>query len=158
MPYDYGVPEGKDGLLPWSWAEERLKAADNLWFSTTRPDGRPHAMPAWGVWLDGALYFEGSPATRRLSHLAKHANLSVHLEDALKVVILEGVAEAVPDPPRSLAERLAEMFTAKYGGEPWNYRPEPTQWDAGGLWLMRPRVAFGWTSFPADTTRWHFDS
>ena len=58
MPEGYGVKPGEGDLLPWSWAEERLTAADNFWFSTARPDGRPHAMPAWGVWLDGGLYFE----------------------------------------------------------------------------------------------------
>ncbi|MPZ48102.1 MAG: pyridoxamine 5'-phosphate oxidase [Dehalococcoidia bacterium] len=156
MPKGYGVPDDDSGLLPWSWAEERLTAADNFWFSTTRPDGRPHAMPAWGAWLDGALYFEGSPETRRARNLAGNPNLSIHLENAVEVVILEGVAEDVPKPPRGLSERLSQIFTAKYGGPPWEYKPEPTQWDDGGLWLMRPRVAFGWSSFPTDTTRWRF--
>ena len=52
MPAGYGVPESDEGLLPWSWAVERLESARNYWFGTTRPDGRPHAMPAWAVWLD----------------------------------------------------------------------------------------------------------
>ena len=28
---------------------------------------------------------------------------------------------------------------------------------AGGLWELRPRVAFGWRTFPDTTTRWRFD-
>lgn len=154
MPPDYFLP-GEFALLPWSWAEERLTKADNFWFSTTRPDGRPHAMPAWGVWLDGTLYFEGSPETRRARNIAANPNVSVHLESASEVVILEGEALPVGRPERSLAVRLAEIFTAKYS-QRWDYRPSPEQWDEGGLWRLRPRIAFAWSDFPRDTTRWRF--
>jgi nitroimidazol reductase NimA-like FMN-containing flavoprotein (pyridoxamine 5'-phosphate oxidase superfamily) len=123
MPDGYGVPETDEGLLPWSWATRRLEAALNYWLGTTRPDGRPHAMPAWAVWLDDALYLEGSPATRRARNLAKNPEMVVHLESGDEVVIL----------------------------------PAPDQWDQGGLWVMRPRVAFGWSEFPRDVTRWSFN-
>jgi hypothetical protein len=157
MPSGYGVPETDDGLLPWSWAVERLEPALNYWFGTTRPDGRPHAMPAWGVWLDGALYFEGSPATRRARNLAGNPAVSVHLESGDEVLILEGEAHAAGKPERQLAERLADAFGAKYGETKWQYRPAPDQWDRGGLWRLEPRVAFGWSDFPRDVTRWLFE-
>lgn len=156
MPDGYGVPEDDEGLLPWSWAVQRLEEARNYWFSTTRPDGRPHAMPAWAVWLDGALYFEGSPLTRRALNLAANPAIAVHLESGDQVVILEGEARPASPPPRALAERLAAAFTAKYAAS-HDYRPSPDQWDEGGLSVLRPRVAMGWTEFPKTTTRWHFD-
>jgi hypothetical protein len=156
LPEGYGTPDTDEGLLPWSWAVERLEKAANFWFSTTRPDGRPHAMPAWGAWVDGALYFEGSPETRRARNIAVNPEVVIHLESGNEVVIVEGRVEGASPPDRPLAERLAAIFAAKYGGPPWEYRPGPDQWDGGGLWLMRPRLAFGWSNFPADTTRWHF--
>lgn len=56
-------------LLPWSWAECRLLEARNYWIATTRPDGRPHTRPVWGVWEDGAFYFStGSLAAENLRH------------------------------------------------------------------------------------------
>jgi nitroimidazol reductase NimA-like FMN-containing flavoprotein (pyridoxamine 5'-phosphate oxidase superfamily) len=155
MPAGYGVPEGDEGMLDWRWAVERLEQARNYWFSTTRPDGRPHAMPAWAVWLDGELYFEGSPLTRRARNLAANPAVVVHLESGDEVVILEGASREVGQPDRALAERLAAGFTAKYA-ETHDYRPTPEQWDRGGLYAMRPRVAFGWSEFPATTTRWRF--
>ena len=158
MPQGYGVPETDDGVLDWSWAVERLESALNYWFATTRPDGQPHAMPAWAVWLDDALYFEGSPLTRRARNLAENPELVVHLESGDEVVILEGRSEEVGKPERALAERLAAEFTRKYGDTRWEYRPPPEQWDEGGLWRMRPRAAFGWSAFPTDTTRWRFES
>jgi nitroimidazol reductase NimA-like FMN-containing flavoprotein (pyridoxamine 5'-phosphate oxidase superfamily) len=155
MPAGYGVPETDDGLLEWSWATERLEAARNYWFSTSRPDGRPHAMPAWAVWLDGALYFEGSPLTRRARNLAANPAVVVHLESGDEVVILEGEARDAAKPERELAGRLAAAFAAKYA-KTHDYRPTPEQWDRGGLWVLRPRVAFGWSEFPGSTTRWRF--
>ncbi|MDQ6675132.1 MAG: pyridoxamine 5'-phosphate oxidase family protein [Chloroflexota bacterium] len=92
LPKGYGVPEAEEGMQTWSWAVERLESALNYWFSTTRPDGRPHAMPAWAVWVDHALYFDGSPETRRSRNLAVNPAIAVHLESGDQVVILEGEA------------------------------------------------------------------
>src|SRR6266540_4147471 len=144
MPDGYGVPENDEGLVPWSWAVERLEKAGNYWFSTTRPDGRPHAMPAWAVWLDGTLYFEGSPETRRGRNLAANPEIVVHLESGDEVVILEGRTHEASPPDRVLAERLVAGFTTKYA-ESHGYRPTVDQWDKGGLWSLRPRVAFAWS-------------
>ncbi len=155
MPEGYGVPEDDEGLVPWSWAVERLERARNYWFSTTRPDGRPHAMPAWAAWLDGALYFDGSPETRRGRNLAANPAIVIHLESGDEVVILEGETRETGRPSRALAEALVAAFSAKYGPT-HDYRPSPDQWDGGGLWVMRPRVAFGWSEFPKGVTRWRF--
>ena len=47
MPQGYGVPETDEGLLTGVGRPSGSKPALNYWFATTRPDGRPHAMPAW---------------------------------------------------------------------------------------------------------------
>ena len=151
LPKDYGVPDSDEGTLPWSWAVERLERAVNYWFSTTRPDGRPHAMPAWAVWLDDAVYFDGSPETRRGKNLAQNPAIVIHLESGDEVVVLEGEAHLVGKPDRAFAERLAAALGAKYGPK---YVPEPDTWDQGGLYVMRPTVAFGWNEFPTALTRW----
>ena len=153
MPADYGVPTDDATLLPWSWAVQRLTAARNYWFSTTRSDGRPHVMPAWAVWIDDALYFDGSPETRRMRNLVANPALAVHLESGDDVVIVEGQSREVGRPEGAFAERLAAAFAAKYGPT-HDYKPSPDQWNEGGLWVLRPRVAFGWDNFPKTITRW----
>lgn len=153
MPNGYGVPDHDDGMLDWSWAVDRLAAAKSYWFSTTRPDGRPHAMPAWGAWVDGALYFDSSPETRRGRNLAQNPAIAIHLESGDEVVIIEGTADYMGKPERGLAERLAAALGAKYGP---TYVPSPDTWDEGGLWVLRPTVAFGWTEFPKNVTRWRW--
>ena len=40
----YGISEASEGILPWSWAEERLANSRNYYLATARRDGRPHLM------------------------------------------------------------------------------------------------------------------
>src|SRR5262245_4710025 len=92
-PPTYKFPTTADALLPWSHALERLERARSYWLATTRPDGRAHVTPLWGVWVDNALYFDGLPATQWARNLARNASAAVHLESGDDVVILEGVVD-----------------------------------------------------------------
>jgi hypothetical protein len=162
VPKGYGMPEDEAGLLPWSWAENELVRASNYWIISIRPDDRPHASPVWGVWLDGTLYFDGSEQTRRMRNIAAKPEIVVHLESGDEVVVLEGRAGPVPPPPeRALTEKLSALYSEKYASH--NYKPQPDQWDSGGLYAMRPHTALGWTFrkgevFGATYTRWRFPS
>jgi hypothetical protein len=155
MPEGYGVPKSDAGLLPWSWAQERLEQALLYWVMTVRPDGRPHATPIWGAWVEDRFYFEGGPDTRRGRNLAANPAVGVHIERGDDVVIIEGMAEEITRPDPALAARLVAAFGAKY--EPkYNYRPDPALWDGGGLYVVRPRVVLAWGEFPRTVTRWRF--
>ena len=79
MPTTYGIATQSGGTLPWSWAEEQLRAARNYWVCSTRPDGRPHAMPVWGLWLDGAVLFSTDPSSRKGRNLTANPAAVVHL-------------------------------------------------------------------------------
>ena len=91
----YGLAEGDEGMLPWSWAEERLTRSHDYWCATTWPDGRPHVMPVWAVWLDEALWFSSAPTShgRRATSAVTRAASST-TDDALEPVVLEGRAGA----------------------------------------------------------------
>jgi Pyridoxamine 5'-phosphate oxidase len=150
LPHDYGVSNDAKGLLPWSHVTDRMTTARHYWIATVSPDGRPHATPVDGIWLDDRLYFGGSPQTRRQRNLANNSAVCVHLESGSDVVILQG--DAHPQrPDRALAERLAAASTQKYG-----YSQTPEQYEQGDVHVFRPRVAFAWTHLPKDATRWQF--
>lgn len=148
FPKTFGVPRSLDGTLPWSWAEERLDRAKSYWIVTVRPDAKPHAVPVWGLWLEGELYFGG--AGRKGRNLRANPNVVVHLESADEVVIIEGVAERITELPTDRALRLQDISVRKYGA--WS-EPSP---DGEPTYLVRPHVAFGWSSLPRDATRWRF--
>jgi nitroimidazol reductase NimA-like FMN-containing flavoprotein (pyridoxamine 5'-phosphate oxidase superfamily) len=148
----YGVPRDRKGLLPWSHVTERMAEAQNYWVCTVSPDGRPHATPVWGLWIDDRLYFGGSPQTRRSRNLAENPAVCVHLESGSDVVILHGEAHKLRAPDRSLVTRLIEASVKKYG-----YAPKPEDYEASdGTYVFHPRWVLAWKQFPRDATRWRF--
>lgn len=149
FPQGYEVPTDKDGLLPWSHARARLEQAQNYWVCTATREGKPHAAPLWGAWIDDRLYFEGSPATRWGRNLSANPQASVHLESGSDVVIVEGAILDEDDVGEALAERIAASFAARYNG----YRTQ-----ARGFFILVPRLALAWSRFPADATRWTFEA
>ena len=83
----YGVvgPTEGSGLLPWSWAEERLSSSRQYWVTTLWPDGRPHTMPVWGVWdIDHAdFWFTSSVQSRKARNISADPRCTVAIEDAV---------------------------------------------------------------------------
>lgn len=151
----YGIPETREGMLPWSYVQERMREAQNYWISTSNTKGRPHATPVWGVWRDDVFYFDGGPDTRRGRDMAVNPFISVHLEDGSRVVILEGAVRELTRPPLDLREELAKEYARKYSG--MGYEPTAETWENGGLYAFQPTLVLAWTQFPKDTTRWQFD-
>jgi nitroimidazol reductase NimA-like FMN-containing flavoprotein (pyridoxamine 5'-phosphate oxidase superfamily) len=140
----YGIPEHDNGMLAWDHVIDRMTSPRNYWLSTVSPDGRPHAMPVWGVWMDDHLHFGGGRGTRKAKNLAVNPQVSIHLEDGWDVVIIEGTVEEVLD--EDTQTRLDDLYEAKYGirhGTP--------------VWRVMPRRVFAWTDFPNDATCWRFD-
>ena len=143
----YPFPDDPRRWLPWSHVDQRLRDAPNYWLATAGPTGVPHATPVWGVWVDGALYFDGPPTTRWARNLAANPRLTVHLESGEDVVIIEGVAEDLVTDD-GLAERIVSAWNAKYG----RLAPEPS---TTGLFRLRPNTARAWSrSSLEDGTRW----
>lgn len=153
----YGLLDANSGkgLLEWSWATERLVKARTYWLATTRPDGRPHSMPVWGVWLENAFCFSTGRESRKARNLAANPNCVISAEVANgatinDAIIIEGIAEEVAD--QTLRRRFADLYGAKY------------QWDMEGfaepVYLVRPAVAFafieGADEFTGTATRWIF--
>jgi nitroimidazol reductase NimA-like FMN-containing flavoprotein (pyridoxamine 5'-phosphate oxidase superfamily) len=113
-------------------------------------------VPKWGVWINGKIYFDGSPETRHAKNIAENPNICLHLESGDDVVIVEGTCRAIPKPSPKLGAWIAQAYSAKYAA--LGYSPEPTQWDNGGLFEIEPRAMLAWTKFTDDPTKFVFDS
>ena len=141
----YGIPTSAKGMLPWSHADARLKRSRHYWVATTSRDGRPHSVPVWGVWVDGAVCFGGGPDTRWSRNLKANPRVAVHLEKGDDVVILEGDIDRVEGPDDPLVARVQEAYKKKYE------MPHPPP-----FWVLRPKVAFAWHKDLRTATRFHF--
>jgi len=151
----YGLPEGADGLIPWSWAATRLEGSHNYWLATSRPDGRPHLMVIWGLWLDGVFYFSTGRHSRKTRNLENNAHCVIGTEEAEEAVVVEGTAEKLRDVEQ--LEELLALYQRKY-----DYDMSSMQEDILALrepiFAMRPSVAFGLDekSSLQNATRWRF--
>jgi pyridoxamine 5'-phosphate oxidase-like protein len=149
----YGIADasGGKGLLRWSWVVERMTHSHNYWVSTSRPDGRPHAAPVWGIWLDDGFYFSTGRQSRKARNLAANPQCVVSSEDAAEAVILEGVAQEVTDPAR--LQPFFKAYKLKY-----NFDMDTS---LGPTFVVRPQVVFGFIEHDSDftktATRWIFD-
>jgi Pyridoxamine 5'-phosphate oxidase len=148
----YGIPRSTTGVLPWSWALERLERAEIYWLATADADAVPHLIPIWGAWVDGHWYVEGGP-TRWQRNLRVNPRMAIHVEAAPKeVVIVEGSALELVRPETELADRILAGYD-KYRPD---YEASADHWTQGGLWELHPIKAYAWTAFPDDTTRYTF--
>ena len=151
----YGILDAQSGtgLLPWIWAAERLATSRNYFVATTCPDGRPHMMPVWGVWLDDKLFFSTGPNSRKAKNLAADPRCVISPEGAGETVIVEGTSAFETDP--TVLERFVAAYKDKYD---WQIDlADPNQ---AGIYRVRPRVAFGiddLNDFVGSATRWEFD-
>jgi uncharacterized pyridoxamine 5'-phosphate oxidase family protein len=152
----YGLPKGKKGLLPWKWAEERLKRSRQYWIATTRPDGRPHVMVVWALWLNGTLYFSTGSTSRKAQNLALNPHCTICTANAAEAVILEGVVET----ERNL-ERIREFSPAYEKKYHWKLGEMADNLLSlkDPVFCLRPWLAFGFweKKFAPSATRWIFE-
>jgi nitroimidazol reductase NimA-like FMN-containing flavoprotein (pyridoxamine 5'-phosphate oxidase superfamily) len=141
----YGIPETDDGLMEWGDVEARLTESKHYWFATTSPGGKPHVNPIWGVWMNGVLYSGGGPDVRWAKNLDAEPRIAVHLEDGEKVVILEGRAERTSSEDDEEVVAVKAAYKTKYDFD----HPAP-------FWRITPALAFSWTRFDKDPTRFKF--
>jgi len=149
----YGIqgPKEGSGLLPWSWAVERLTSSHDYWVATVRDDGQPNVMPVWGAWLDDTLWFSSSPGSRRTRNLSRDPRCTVTTDNALEPVVVEGTAEFATDRPAVGA--FTDACNAKYETD---YTVE--FFGDNALLRVTPTVVLALDSadFTGSPTRWQF--
>ena len=144
----YGMPTGTKGLLPWTWAEERLRQSHNYYVMTVRPDATPHAMPVWGIWVDDRFYFSTGAKSRKARNLDANASCVICTERSAEAVIVEGTASKLEDAEQLKA--IAPHYARKYT----SFTLDPKM---GPIFEVRPNVVFGLREKTfKSTTRWTF--
>jgi PPOX class probable F420-dependent enzyme len=146
-----GAGEGT-GLLPWSWAEERLTGSHDYWLATIHPDGRPHVMPIWGAWDGTSLWFSSSPRARKARNLSRDPRATITTDDPNHPVVVEGTVTLVADAASNTS--FAALINGKYATTyPLDF------FLANATFRLRPDRAFGLLQedFAGSPTRWQFD-
>ena len=145
----YQMPEMKENLVSWDFVAEQMVQSRHYWISTVFADGRPHAVPVWGIWHENRFHFEGGMQTAWGQNILKNPHIAVHLPSADKVVMIEGTAHIIQDDEidDETWEILDTTFQRKY------------QVDKGSPYLyVQPKRVMAWDGEALTTmTRWVFD-
>lgn len=151
----YGLPAGNKGLLPWSWADQRLKKSHNYWITTVKPDGSPHTMVVWGLWHDSRLLFSTGSKSRKARNLAENRHCIVCTEHAHEAVIVEGIAESADVAAR---RKFLPKYERKYKFDMKGMEQDILSMKEP-VFAVRPKVVFGlWEKdFVGKSTRWKFE-
>ena len=144
----YGFEAGKSPpgkKMPWRHVEKLLAGARNYWIGTTRPDGRPHSAPVWGVWLDSVLWFSTGETSVKGRNIARSPEVVVVPELNNEAVIIEGRARTVKSPAK--LKPVWKAYNKKYD---WKVEGYP-------FYQVRPRVMFSFKEDLAEVaTKWEF--
>jgi hypothetical protein len=164
----------------WKQARERLEAYEiyrTYWITTLHEDGRPHAMPILGLWLEGVFYFLTSEESRKGENLARDGRcvltVSITSLPALDISA-EGAAARVTDEPtlRRVVDAYGEHLhwplslegNRVEGGNAPTAGPPPY-----AVWALTPTTVFGLPGVAGTNekgegkegsvvpTRWRFD-
>lgn len=140
----YGIAEDAGGQLPWSWAVEVVDRVRNHTVVTVRPDGRPHAMPVWGLWFGDGYGMSTAITSVKSRNLTERPACTVTVLDGDDAVVIDGRAALVEVP-----DGFREAYAAKYG----------EAFPDGPIWWITPSVAFAFQAtdqFASSATRWRF--
>lgn len=147
--------------LTWDWVAAQLAESENYWLCSVRPptpefpNGRPHVIPRWAVFVDGKIYYDGSPETRHNRNIELNPEVSVHLESGKEAIMLEGTSQPAGKPSPELGKKLSDAYKKKY--KDLGYAPEPHSWDEGGLYVFTPRQCIAWSNFTENPTKFIFE-
>jgi hypothetical protein len=150
-----GYVDKPTSFLTWDWVAAQLTESKNYWLCSVRPNGHPHVVPRWAVFIDGKIYYDGSPETRHARNIESNPQISLHLESGTEAIMLEGTSAPAGKPSPELGKKLSQAYKKKY--KDFGYAPEPNAWDEGGLFVFTPHQCIAWTSFTENPTKFVFE-
>jgi hypothetical protein len=103
----YGIPDSNEEILTWDFVARAMSDDRFYWITTVRPDGKPHARPTWGVWVERTFYCGGGEGTRWVRNLSTNRDIVVHRGGR----VIEGTAERI-DEETAETELIGQVDTA----------------------------------------------
>jgi PPOX class probable F420-dependent enzyme len=90
--------------------ERRLQTEQNLWLATVRPNGSPHLVPIWFVWVAGKIYVCTGADSVKVRNLRQNPQVSIALEDGAQPIVIEGRAQPIGGAPQPVIEAFKKKY------------------------------------------------
>ena len=94
--------------------EQRLREEPIVWFTTVRPDGRPHTVSVWFLWDGETFLIFSQSGNLKIRNLQRNPHITLAVDGTNEggdVVTVEGEAELLSEPSRNI---IAPAFGEKY--------------------------------------------
>jgi hypothetical protein len=114
---------------------QRLETEATIWLASVRPDGRPHLVPIWFVWLQDEIYILTQMTSVKARNLLAKPQASVALEDGLHPLIAECSVRLEPGP---YSAGLIAVFKRKYD---WDITKDG---EYTAMFALTPRKWLSW--------------
>jgi nitroimidazol reductase NimA-like FMN-containing flavoprotein (pyridoxamine 5'-phosphate oxidase superfamily) len=148
-----GYVDHPTSTVTWDWVAAQLTDSKHYWLCSVRSNAKPHVVPRWCVYMDGKIYYDGSPQTIHARNIEKNPHVSLHLESGVEAIILEGTAAPAGKPSSELGKKLEKAYS-KY--HEMGYAPKANSWNKGGLYVFTPRQCIAWSNFTENPTKFVF--
>jgi hypothetical protein len=144
------------GFIPWNKVDLPLRSARSIWISTTRPNGRPHAVPVWYWWDGRDIYFATPSRSQKALNLRQQPWAIIHAGDGDDAIILEGPVQEVtlPDQLASINASYMEKYVDPHSGAKATI---PNEGDV--VYCVQVQHVMVWEyGVVATRTDWRFDT
>ena len=94
--------------------DARLRQETGAYFTTVRPDGRPHTVPVWFAWDGASILIFSKPDDIKVRNLRQNPAVTLALDNfgaRSQPVVVEGTAALVEE---AAIAALLSAYTAKY--------------------------------------------
>jgi PPOX class probable F420-dependent enzyme len=153
---EQSASEPPENPVPWETAVQCLSDAHTYWLATVRPDGRPHVMPVWAVWLEGGLWLSTSGTSAKGRNLEREPRCTVTLDESGMQFVVDGTSRRVTDDAE--LTQFVEAYTPKYGW-PMTIHDGSVHFEDGNsgyVYAVRAETVFAFVEEPFTSTRWRF--
>lgn len=160
----YEIPEDDADLLDWAFVGNVMANDREYWVATVGEHENPHTRPVWGVWVDDTFHCGGGAETRWVKNLTANPAVTVHRQDAEKVVIIEGEAERLDEATDAGGDRDGDEDRLERDGDEDRleriddaYEQKYDVRHGTPVFAIHPDRVLAWTDFPTDATKWTFE-
>lgn len=95
----------------------RLEQEKNIWLATVKPNGTPHLVPVWFVWLDDRAYIRTARRSVKARNIERNPSVTFALEDGNDPVVISGQARFISELPESVRTAFREKYDWDIAGD-----------------------------------------
>ena len=143
--------------IPWRKVDIWLQGYRSIWLSTTRPDGRPHCVPVWYIWLgdEKRVYIVTHYTAVKVRNIAHQPYVVLTAGNADDTIIIEGTAHLVSDTAER--ERVNQLWMEKYVDPHSGTQATVVDPDARMYRVEISHIMIWEYGVMGTRTDWHFD-